>query len=74
MLLCPQCHKLIDDHPNDYSRKALEQYKHRHEDRIHHVTGLGPNLKTTVVVVQSKIGGQTAAIPFNHILEAVSPL
>jgi len=27
-----------------------------------------------VVVVQSKIGGQTAAIPFNHILEAVSPL
>jgi hypothetical protein len=74
MLLCPQCHKLIDDHPEEYSRATLEKYKQRHEERIKHITGLGPNLKTMILVVQSKIDGQTVAIPFNHILDAVSPL
>src|SRR6266699_2352264 len=27
MLLCPTCHKLVDDHPTDYPRKTLEEYK-----------------------------------------------
>src|SRR5262245_3477171 len=27
MLLCPQCHKLIDDNPRDYTRRTLEEYK-----------------------------------------------
>src|SRR6266478_4074388 len=31
MLLCPKCHKLIDDHPSDYTRAALEEYKKTHE-------------------------------------------
>src|SRR5882724_9224696 len=25
MLLCPQCHKLIDDKPKDYTRRALSE-------------------------------------------------
>ena len=49
MLLCPQCHKLIDDHPDQYPVAVLQKYKESHEDRIFHVTGLGPDKKTTVV-------------------------
>jgi hypothetical protein len=73
MLLCPSCHKLIDDDPIRYTREKLEGYKQLHEDRIRHLTGLAPELKTCHVVVQTRIGDDSVAIPFNHVLEAVSP-
>jgi len=73
MLLCPQCHKLIDTHPERYPRSTLEDYKHRHEDRIKHVTGLGPDLKTTIVQFKANIGGQSVDIPAAQVVEAVAP-
>lgn len=73
MLLCPQCHKLIDDHTEQYTVAALEKYKRRHEERIHHVTGLGPDLKTTVVQLKARVAGQSVAIPISQVTEAVAP-
>jgi hypothetical protein len=73
MLLCPQCHKLIDDHPDQYPVPVLEKYKQVHEDRICHVTGLGPDLKTTVVQLKARIAGQTVAIPVAQVTKAVAP-
>jgi hypothetical protein len=73
MLLCPQCHKLIDDHPAEYTRRTLEEYKQRHERRINHVTGLGPDQKTSVLVLKANIGNQRVTLAFDQILEAVSP-
>lgn len=73
MLLCPKCHKLIDDHPRDYTRATLESYKAAHEDRIKHVTSLGPNRKTAVLVFKALIGGQTVSVPYDQIAEATAP-
>ena len=73
MLLCPQCHKLIDTHPDRYSRSTLEKYKSRHEDRIKHVTGLGPDLKTTILQLKANIGNQAVDIPVAQVVEAVTP-
>lgn len=73
MLLCPQCHKLIDDHPEEYRRQTLERYKQRHEARILHVTGLGPEQRTSILIVRTSIGDQTVAFPYDHILAAISP-
>ena len=73
MLLCPQCHKLIDDHPNRFSISTLEKFKSRHEERIRHITGLGPDLKTTVVQLKTKVAGQVVAIPIAEVIEAVVP-
>lgn len=73
MLLCPRCHKFIDDNPDKFTRATLEGYKKRHEDRIYHVTGLGPDQKTSIVVLKTKIGHQTVTIPFGQVLEAVTP-
>lgn len=73
MLLCPKCHKLIDDNPTLYTKITLEEYKTRHEGRIYHVTGLGPDLKTTIVQLKANIGGQAVAIPASQITEAVAP-
>jgi hypothetical protein len=73
MLLCPACHKLIDDNPGDYPRPLLEGYKRDHEKRIKYVTGLGPDMRTTVVQLKAKIGGSAVDIPAPHIYEAVAP-
>ena len=73
MALCPECHKLIDDEPLKFTTETLIGYKEQHERRVKHVTGLGPEQKTSIVVVKSKIGQQTVAFPFDHILEAVTP-
>lgn len=73
MLLCPQCHKLIDDHPEAYAVRSLEKYKHKHEERIHHVTGLGPDQKTTVVQLKARIAGQSVVIPVAQVTDAVAP-
>ena len=73
MALCPRCHKLIDDHPDRFTKAALVGYKERHERRIRHVTGLGPEQKTSILIVKSRIGQQTVAFPFDHILEAITP-
>jgi hypothetical protein len=73
MLLCPECHKLIDDNPGDYSRATLQLYKERHEARICHVTGLGPDLKTSVLTLKANIGKQAVSIPFGQITEATAP-
>jgi hypothetical protein len=73
MLLCPACHKLIDDHPHDFSRRALEEYKERHESRIRHVTALGPNQRTSVLTFTANIGKQMVSIPFDQITEATAP-
>jgi hypothetical protein len=73
MLLCPACHKLIDDHPVEYPRATLEKYKHQHQERIRHLTGLSAARRTSAVVLKSRIGGQDVAVPFEHIVGAVAP-
>jgi hypothetical protein len=73
MLLCPTCHKLVDDHPTDYTRKTLEEYKRAHEQRIRHLTSLSPDRKTAVLVLRTPIRGDAVAIPFDQVAEATSP-
>jgi hypothetical protein len=73
VLLCATCHKLIDDRPDDYPRAVVEAFKRDHEERIRHVTGLGPDVQTSVVQLKARIGGSAVDIPAPHIYEAVSP-
>jgi hypothetical protein len=73
MLLCPQCHKLIDDHPKDYTRRTLTEYKRRHEKWIKQATGLSPERKTALIVFSAPIGKQTVSVSYDHMLEAVAP-
>jgi hypothetical protein len=74
MLLCAECHHLIDRNPEEYSRETLEKYKKDHEERILRLTAIKPDSKTTVVQLKSRIGAQTVAIPAPEIHRAVSPL
>jgi hypothetical protein len=73
VLLCATCHKLIDDRPTDYPRAVVEAFKEQHEERISHVTSLGPDVQTSVVQVKARIASSAVDIPAPHIYEAVSP-
>lgn len=73
MLLCPQCHKLVDDHPREYTKRTLVAYKRRHEKWIKQATGLSPERKTALLIFTAPIGKQTVSISYDHILEAVAP-
>jgi hypothetical protein len=73
MLLCPRCHKLIDDNPADYTRRALEDFKRSHEGRIRYLTSLGADRRTSVIILKAKIAGHTISVPFDQIVEATVP-
>lgn len=73
MLLCPTCHKLVDDDAKTFTRELLEDHKQAHEERIRMLTSLGPDRSTFVVTLLSQIGGQATAIPFAEICAATSP-
>ncbi len=73
MLLCPECHKLIDTHPERYTTKMLKQFKQRHEERVYRLTATHPDRKTTVVVLKSMIGNHAVEISLAEIQEAITP-
>ncbi len=73
MLLCRECHKLVDDHPGRYPVSVLKEYKYSHEKRIHHVTGLGPDMATAIIQLKARIAGQAVDIPVAHLTTAIAP-
>jgi hypothetical protein len=73
LLLCPQCHKLVDDRPTEYPREVIVAFKTEHEARIKHVTGLAPDQRTVVVQLKARINGDAVDIPLADTVTAVAP-
>jgi len=73
MLLCPSCHKQIDDHPEEHRRQELEAQKAKHEERIRSLTEMGPDRQTALLIFKAPIGGQHVAIGDADISNAVLP-
>lgn len=73
MLLCHKCHKLIDDHPENYSTDILSSQKNDHEARIKYLTDMRPDRKTAVLQFKAMVRGQTVDIPYVDIAGAVAP-
>ena len=73
MLLCPVCHKEIDDNPGEYPRDLLESFKKEHEDRIRFQTNAGPEMRTSILVLKTKIGGSAVTITEREVRDAIAP-
>lgn len=71
MLLCPTCHKLIDDHPDIYTVSLLRTYKAEHEERIEHVTGMSRDRATTVIRVFGAIRGAPTELARKDAMQTV---
>ena len=58
ILLCPECHDLIDSKSGEkkYTVEVLKSMKKEHEERIDFLTGICPNQKSLVVACGPKLG------------------
>ena len=74
MLMCPECHKYIDNEgKNKYTAEALFEMKRRHEERIARLTSIGEDLQAHVVTYGAKIGDQQPDFSFTVIQDALLP-
>ena len=73
MLLCPGCHKLVDDHEERYTVEVLRAFKKAHEDRVFSLTDTKPDRHTVAVSLKAQVGGQAVAVSLEEMQEAVAP-
>lgn len=71
MLLCRECHRLIDTRPQDYPRALLEGFKGEHEERVRLATEIGPERRTATLLFQAPIRGQRVAISEGQAVSAL---
>lgn len=74
MLLCAECHVLIDNHPSDYPVPLLRAYKRQHEDIVYYATGLKQSQKTAILCLLAPINGDKVSIPLAQIHKAILPM
>lgn len=74
MLMCSECHKYIDNEGvHKYSAEQLRLMKKQHEERIEMLVGIGPDMKSLVVLYGANIGNDTAMICESDIHSAILP-
>lgn len=73
ILLCPECHKLIDSDEDKYTVEVLRKMKREHEKRILLVTGIQPNMKSLVVTYGPKIGTDTPHFNKDVLFNTIFP-
>lgn len=75
MLLCHDCHKLIDQDKDGtkYSATLLRQWKNEHEQRVRMVTGITSNVQSHVIFYCSNIGESRVFIQLEDAATAMFP-
>lgn len=75
MLLCHDCHRLIDSDLNGihYSAELLRKWKRDHEQRVEQATGITENKRTHILVFGANTGKVPSKINYQDVMEAVFP-
>lgn len=74
ILLCPECHRLIDhEGVEKYTTEVLRAMKREHEERIDRVTGIQPEKKSLVVSYTPKIGEDTVFVSKEEMYSTIFP-
>ncbi|HYE19728.1 MAG TPA: SAVED domain-containing protein [Tepidisphaeraceae bacterium] len=75
MLVCHDCHKLIDDDKEGerYSADLLKRWKAEHEARVRLTTGIPPTKRTHVVLYGSRVGDENSPLTMGAAFEALFP-
>lgn len=74
ILLCPPCHKHVDEDPDRFTVAVLREFKRAHEDRIFRLTATDPGRLTVALRMTANIGDQAVEITHAAMQEAVAPL
>jgi len=62
MLLCPEHHKLIDSHIDNYTVDELRRMKKEHEVHVRKMLSIGDDKVTSVIIYAANIGQQNCLI------------
>ncbi len=73
MLLCSECHTLVDGNPLLYTVSTLKKYKQQHEANVYFATSIARSQKTAIVRLEAPIAGKPSNIPLELIHSAISP-
>lgn len=75
MLMCHDCHKIIDKYQDGgrYPASLLIRWKEEHEKRISIVTGVEPSKKSIVVLYGANIGEETSNLQPEHAKAVLFP-
>jgi hypothetical protein len=73
MLLCPECHKLVDDRPEQYTTDVLRKHKKAHEDRVFMLTETKPDRHTVAIVLRARVGNHPVSVSLPEMQQAVAP-
>lgn len=74
ILLCPDCHHLVDRvKSGDYPVESLRLFKREHEDRVFALSGLSKDRDTVPVVLKGCIRGRAVDISDEEMQDAVAP-
>lgn len=76
MLVCHECHKLIDEDEKGerYSVPVLQWMKAEHERRIKVATSIAPELTSQIVHFGANVGAQTSPLRWELTAQALFPL
>jgi hypothetical protein len=73
MLLCKDCHELVDRHPEKYTVETLKKFKEEHENRVFTLTGISKDRDTIPLVIKAQIAGRLVDISNEEMQTAVAP-
>lgn len=73
VLLCLECHKIVDDKTTraDYPEERLLAIKREHEDRILHLTAMTQDRETTVIRMFGLVRGSVPELARDTAIQAV---
>jgi len=71
IILCPTCHKIVDDDPTTYHIDYLIDMKKNHEERIKYLTSLTYDKRVIHVVFHSKIGVKSILFQKQQLIKAI---
>jgi hypothetical protein len=73
MLVCRNCHKLIDSNLDRYSVDLLRGMKLAHERRVDLVASIDPSRKSHVVMYGARVGDNSSPLNFDGVAVAMFP-
>lgn len=62
LLVCHDCHKIIDKDALKFPAELLQTWKDEHETRVQLVTGISPDKRTHVLLYKAKIGDKATLL------------
>lgn len=74
MLMCPECHKYIDNEGKDkYDAQTLYEMKRKHEKRMEYLTSFKEDMQANVVTYTANIAESMPVLTFADIQTALYP-